>query len=119
MSAELFMVEVVVADWTASVRWYVHVLGLRAVLEDRDRRFLLLEAGAGRIALKQGPPFENRGAVRLVFRVEDVDGARERLIGLGVEVGPVSESAEGYREARLADPDGTPIRLFSWVGRGS
>jgi catechol 2,3-dioxygenase-like lactoylglutathione lyase family enzyme len=115
---ELFMVEVRVADWASSARWYVEVLGLRPVLEDREGRFLLLEAGPGRLALKEGPGSSDRGAVRLIFRVGDVDEARARLIGLGVKVGEASESAEGYREVRLADPEGTPIRLFSWAGRG-
>jgi catechol 2,3-dioxygenase-like lactoylglutathione lyase family enzyme len=116
---ELFMVEVRVSDWAGSSRWYVDVLGLRPVLEDRERRFLLLEAGSGRVALKEGPALEvGRGAVRLVFRVGDVDESRARLVGLGVEVSPPVESAEGYREVRLLDPGGTPIHLFSWAEKG-
>lgn len=113
---ELFMIEVRVADLARAGRWYVDVLGLRPVLDDPGGRFVLLEAGSGRMALKEGPPSADRGAVRLIFRVADVDAERVRLAGLGVEVGEVTESAEGYREVRLADPDGTPIRLFSWVG---
>jgi len=112
---DLFMVEVRVADWAVSARWYSEILGLRPMLEDRAGRFLLLEAGPGRVAIKEGPPVADWGAVRLVFRVEDVDGERARLVGLGVAVGTVTESPEGYREARLADPDGTPIHLFSTV----
>ena len=115
---ELFMVEVHVADWAASARWYVDVLGLRPVLEDVERRFLLLEAGSGRVALKEDPGVADRGAVRLVFQVGDVDASRDRLVGLGVEVSTPTESAEGYREVRLVDPAGTPIHLFAWVGRG-
>ena len=115
---ELFMVEVRVADWASSSRWYVDVLGLRPVLEDRGRRFSLLEAGSARVALKEGPALEGRGAVRLIFKVGDVDEARARLVALGVEVTPTTESAEGYREARLLDPEGTPIRLFSWATEG-
>jgi glyoxylase I family protein len=112
---ELFMVEVRVADLTAAARWYVAILGLRAALEDRRGRFVLLEAGPGRVALKEGPPAADRGAVRLVFRVGDVDAERSRLVGLGVAVSAVTESVEGYREVRLADPEGTPIHLFSTV----
>ena len=115
---ELFMVEVRVADWASSSRWYVDVLGLRPVLEDRERRFSLLEAGSARVALKEGPALGGRGAVRLIFKVGDVDEARARLVALGVEVSPTTESAEGYREARLLDPEGTPIRLFSWAAEG-
>jgi len=106
-----------VSDWAGTARWYVDVLGLRPTLEDRAGRFLLLEAGGGgRVALKEGPAGGDRGAVRLVFRVEDVDAERARLAGLGVAVSGVSASDEGYREVRLADPEGTPIRLFAWSG---
>ena len=114
---ELFMVEIRVADWAASARWYAETLGLRPSFEDREGRFALLEAGGGRVALKEGEGRGDREPARLVFRVDDVDTARDRLVGLGVAVEPITESAEGYREARLADPDGTPIRLFAWVGR--
>ncbi len=114
---ELFMVEIRVADWAASARWYAEALGLRPSFEDREGRFALLEAGGGRVALKEGAGGGDREPARLVFRVDDVDAARDRLIGLGVAVEPITESAEGYREARLVDPDGTPIRLFAWVGR--
>ncbi len=113
---ELFMAEVVVADRAASARWYVDVLGLRPILDDPAGGFVLLGSGAGRVALKGGPTAPGRGAVRLVFRVADVDAERARLVGLGVAVSGATESAEGYREVRLADPDGTPIRLFSWSG---
>ncbi len=112
----LFMVEVRVADLARAARWYVDVLGLRPALDDPGGRFVLLEAGSGRVALKEGPASADRGAVRLIFQVADIEAERARLAGQGVEVGEVTESAEGYREARLADPDGTPIRLFSWVG---
>lgn len=113
---DLFMVEIRVGDWEGSARWYVEVLGLRPILEDREGRFLLLEAGGARVALKEGTASDGRGSVRLVFLVEDVEAARDRLVGLGVEVGAIVESAEGYREARLADPEGNPIGLFAWLG---
>jgi predicted enzyme related to lactoylglutathione lyase len=112
---ELFMVEVRVADWAASARWYVEVLGLRPILEDRQRRFLLLEAGSARVTLKEGSGSCDREAVRLIFRVSDIDAARARLVGLGVAVSEPTRSAEGYREVHLSDPEGTPIHLFAWV----
>jgi predicted enzyme related to lactoylglutathione lyase len=112
---ELFMVEIRLADWVASSHWYVEVLGLKPILEDAERRFLLLEAGLVRVALKHGPAPSDRGAVRLIFRVEDVDSTRQQLIANGVNVSEPTQSDEGYREVRLADPEGTPIHLFSWV----
>jgi predicted enzyme related to lactoylglutathione lyase len=112
---ELFMVEIRLADWPGSSRWYIDVLGLSPILEDPERRFLLLEAGSGRIALKESPEPGDRGAVRLIFQVGDVDAERNRLLNLGVAVSEPTQSDEGYREVRLADPEGTPIHLFSWV----
>jgi catechol 2,3-dioxygenase-like lactoylglutathione lyase family enzyme len=109
------MVEIRLADWAASSRWYVDVLGLKPVLEDSARRFLLFEAGSGRIALKESLAPVDRGAVRLIFQVGDVDAARNDLLAQGVSVSEATESDEGYREVRLADPEGTPIHLFSWV----
>jgi hypothetical protein len=54
--------------------------------------------------------------MRLVFRVGDVDSERERLVGLGIDVGPTADvPREGYRSLELHDPEGTPITLFSWL----
>ncbi len=69
---ELFMVEVRVADLATAGRWYVDSLGLRPVLDDPDGRFLLLDAGPSRVALKEGAGSGDRSAVRLIFRVSDV-----------------------------------------------
>ncbi|AGA29178.1 VOC family protein [Singulisphaera acidiphila] len=113
---ELAFPEIRVIDWPRAVRWYVEVMGLRLVLEDVAHQFALLGAGGSRLALKAG---ERRGGetptVRLVFRVNDVEAERERLIARGVEVGPAMENrAEAYRSVTLVDSDGTPITLFSW-----
>ena len=115
---ELFMVEVRVADWEASGRWYVEVLGLRPVLEDRGRRFLLLEAGSGRLALKEGPASADRGAVRLDFQVGDVDATRGRLLALGSRSARSPRATRGIARPGWLDPEGTPIRLFCWVAKG-
>ena len=55
----------------------------------------------------------DRDHVRLIIRVEDLEAEQERLIGRGVALSPpVDNPEEGYREVRLHDPEGTPIRLF-------
>ncbi len=117
------MTEVRVRDWCESVRWYRDVLGLRVVLDDGPGQFALLEvrAGGGRVALKGGADEDRggRGTVRLVFEVDDVDEWLVSLGALGVVVEGPTTSAEGYREIRVGDPDGTPIGLFSWVGSSS
>lgn len=118
---ELAFTELLVVDWPRAVRWYVEILGLRLILEDVEPQFALLEAGLSRLALKGSAGGRQDGSppsVRLIFRVDDVDAERDRLIGLGVAVGPASDnSAEGYRGATLVDSEGTPITLFSWHAR--
>ena len=110
-----FMAEIQLADWSRSCRWYQDVLGFPTILDDPANGFLLLDAGGGRIALKQTREVKGRGAVRLIFEVVDLIGLREKLIASDCEVSEMTESAEGYRELRLTDPEGTPIHLFSWI----
>ena len=115
----LFMVEVQVTSWPRSVAWYRDVLSLCVMLEDQAGEFVLLEAGpgGGRVALKGGQAGQGgeRSAVRLVFEVADVDEMKQEFVARGVAVEGPMTSAEGYREIRINDPDGTPIGLFAWV----
>ncbi len=115
----LFMVEVRVTDFVRSLAWYRDILGLTPLLVDEARGFALLGTEGGHIALKAGAAdISPRADLQIVFEVEDVGIDRARLCALGEEVAePVENPDEGYTEIRLNDPDGTPIRLFSWTGR--
>ena len=115
---DLFMTVIKVSDWAASLRWYVEVLGLLPVLTDAEHGFALLAAGNGRLAIQGDVTLKTATAAgaRLVFLVPDIDAERARLIARGAEVSaPAENAAEGYREIRLHDPDGTPLTLFSWT----
>lgn len=107
----LHFVELRVRDWTASVAWYRDVLGLEVLLEDAAGRFALLRAGEGRVALKAGEP---GAGVVLAFEVDALRPWLERLGAADVKV-----SAEGYRRARLSDPDGYAVVLFEWGEPGA
>ena len=111
---DLFLIELTVADWPASLAWYRDRLGLSVALVDEPNRYALLSAGPARIALKAGTPVP--GTTRVVFCVPALDAALARLAHSGIEpAGPVKDSPEGYRVARLADPDGHRIELFEWI----
>jgi catechol 2,3-dioxygenase-like lactoylglutathione lyase family enzyme len=111
---DLYLVELAVADWAASVAWYRDRLGLSVELLDEPNQYALLAAGGGRVALKAGTP--TPGGTKLVFHVPDLDAELARV---GVApAGPVRVSAEGYRSARLADPDGHGVELFEWAAAG-
>jgi hydroxymethylpyrimidine/phosphomethylpyrimidine kinase len=111
---DLYLVEVPVADWSASVAWYRDRLGLPVILLDEPKKYALLAAGPARVALKQGPARPN-GTV-LTFHVCDLDTELTRLAGQ--EIFPrsaVKDSPEGYRVARFTDPDGNQLAIFEWI----
>ena len=110
---DLYLVELAVADWSASVAWYREVLGLTPDRIDNANRFALFQAGPGRLALKAGEP--KPGGVRLYFQVPSLSRELERLAALGAPAcGPVKESYEAYRRAFVRDPDGYFVGLFEW-----
>ena len=112
----LFMIEIMVADLAVSLAWYRDRLGLTVRLHDEVNRFALLETGAVQLALKQG--LASVTADSIVFEVAHLDGELQRLTTLGAPPeGPVKNSAEGYRQAFVRDPDGRRIGLFEWVNR--
>lgn len=113
----LFMVQVEVADLPNALAWYAGALGLVVLMDDRPNGFALLGAGAAKIALKESRGERSgRGAVGITFEVRELAAERARLTGLGLAVAEAVENPEeGFAEIRLADPDGTPIRLFAWT----
>ena len=108
------MVEIVVADWAASLAWYRDRIGLAVVLLDEPNRFALLAAPPARLSMTQGVP--TPGTTRIIFQVADLEAELERLSQHGVAaIGTVIESTEGYRRAILVDPDGHAIHLIDWT----
>lgn len=111
---DLFVVELTVADWPASLAWYHDRLGLTVELLDEPNRYALLAARTGRLALKAGTP--SPGGVKLAFLVPDLADEIQRLAKAGVtSVGPMRASLEGYRSVQFTDPSGYRIELFEWV----
>ena len=102
----LHFVELRSADWPASVAWYRDVLRLPLLLRDDANSFALFDAGGCRVALRAGTP--RPGGCLLAFEVDDLDA----WLAL---CGPPKVSPEGYRSARLLDPDGHEVRLFEWL----
>ena len=111
MNCALSFIELRVANLVTSIAWYRDVLGLEVLMHVEQDGFALLSAGTIRLALKQG--LAGPGGVLLAFEVADLPGWLARLAEQRVPLdGPVKASAEGYRRARLRDPDGYAISLF-------
>lgn len=103
----LYMSEFGVTDLTAAVNWWSSLLGVRPAKVDEVNGFALFEPSGGRVALKPGGP--TRGTVH--FQVDDLLGELHRLFVSS----EVKQSDEGYRRAKLHDPDGNVVVLFEWV----
>ncbi|MBL8792841.1 MAG: VOC family protein [Planctomycetia bacterium] len=109
----LYMVELVVADWPASIMWYRDLFGRAPALTDVGGQFALFEIGGNRLALKAGAP--QPGNSLIVFEVADLPGLLARLAAQQVISEELIEaSPEGYRRAVVRDLDGHRLCLFEW-----
>lgn len=115
----LDIVTIQVRDWDAAVDWYQEVLGFRVLALEEDDRFCMLETGGALLGLASDHPehaastSENR--LSPGFQVQDLDAALERLRAAGVRVDPVIDGeGEGYRLARIWDPEGNRLHLFTY-----
>ncbi len=110
----LYMVELRVNSLLDCLAWYRDVLGFEVERVDEPHGFALLKLGEFRLSLKQGEPYAV--GADLVLHLGDVDAAYMTWVGRGVTVSEPFDSplGEGYREARLFDPEGRRVRVFSW-----
>ena len=113
---ELRYVMIFVSDLDRSIRFYRDVLRMKSVSETRDMVEFQGDGGGLTIhqAHQEGPhhhPPMVCGAVRLGFRVDDLDGAHARLMHAGARCLTPPEEREGVRMGLYEDPDGFNFTL--------
>ena len=120
-------VELSVRDLEASAAWYLRVLGLRRVFDERNNErgltaCALLDRASGIVlALMQhgastGETFDSNraGLDHLSFAVADRDGLREwerHLAELGTDYTPLEEWSHGAA-VTVRDPDGIALEFY-------
>lgn len=126
--------ELVCRDLSASLRFYLDVLGFRILYQRPEDRFAYLEREGAELMLDQlsegswltaetSPPF-GRG-LNLQIQVSDADSLYARV---GAAGGPVFKEIEeawyragdhhvGNRQFLVQDPDGYLLRFFQDLGR--
>lgn len=112
------MVEVRARDFGALCRFYGKTLGLKTAMLDQEHAFAMYGKGAPYVAVVGKGMKLARGRSRAVpdLVVEDLDAALSALKKRRVRVlSPPEASHEGYRIARIADPEGNEIHLFEWT----
>jgi len=109
-----------VSNLARSRDFYVDTVGLEVAVQGRDFLVLRTEEGATILLHSTGGEPITPGSFMFELRVPDLDQwFRERAEGMtGVQKPPYDVSHEGdkwspRREARLADPDGYSIVVFS------
>lgn len=105
---ELFEVVLTVDDMEAQTRFYREVLGLE--VEGQSGFWTTFRTGACTLALHGGGRGEGDG-VRIVFKVDDVEAERRRLVAAGVELGEIRSPANGVLVLDCRDPEGNPFHL--------
>ena len=104
------------ADMDRAVGFYRDILGLRLSRRDGES-WAAFDAGGRMFALHgavEGRPVRPGGATA-VFSVHDLDAARARLVGQGIEFGHDGE-VEGYaRFASFSDPDGNTVQIIEYA----
>jgi catechol 2,3-dioxygenase-like lactoylglutathione lyase family enzyme len=115
-----------VSDFDQAVAFYRDSLGLAQVADwsSDDGRVILLEAGRATLELFDEAQAANidsveaggrvSGQVRLCLQVPDSDALADRLVDAGgTRVAPAVDTPWGDRNARIQDPDGLQLTLFT------
>ena len=119
--ATMYMAEVRASKWEALCAFYGTTLGLPQRMLDSKGRFAMYGGAAPFVAVV-GRDQLAAGVSRVVldFVVKDLDACLAALRGRGVQPAAAPEtSPEGYRIARIADPEGNEIHLFEWSAAGA
>lgn len=115
-----------VSDFDKAVAFYRDGLGLPQIADwsTDQARVILLEAGRATIELfdeAQAADIDNveagsrvSGQVRLCLQVPDSDALADQLVDVGAtRVAPAVDTPWGDRNARIQDPDGLQLTLFT------
>ena len=104
-------------DFQRSLAFYRDTLGLEQV-GSADREWACFDCSGITVCLcgySPSMPYEaamlGASPDQLLFRVADLDAAREEMIRRGVEVGPVQPMSSTVRIAEFRDPDGRYLGL--------
>jgi predicted enzyme related to lactoylglutathione lyase len=118
MLQRIDMIAIYVHDWSSALDWYEGKLGFSRAYVEEDHQFAVL-------ALPSGGPFlhlvgddtrdlQTRNRCAPNIAVDDFDSTLGELQDRGVSVVEVvNDPDDGYRMARLADPEGNELNIYT------
>ena len=104
----------------AALKWYTEILGLQQIpkMVDSDRLYWLQLPSGAMVHIIENPDAPSAPSHHTAFEVDDLDAARDAMIGKGLEVTEIQTRHDGQRACYLEDPDGNRIELCTVSGFG-
>ena len=104
----------------AALKWYTEVLGLKQIpkMVDSDRLYWLQLPSGAMVHIIENADGPSAPSHHTAFEVDDLDAARDAMVGKGLEVTEIQTRHDGQRACYLEDPDGNRIELCTVSGFG-
>ena len=104
----------------AALKWYTEVLGLKQIpkMVDSDRLYWLQLPSGAMVHIIENADAPSAPSHHTAFEVDDLDAARDAMVGKGLEVTEIQTRHDGQRACYLEDPDGNRIELCTVSGFG-
>jgi catechol 2,3-dioxygenase-like lactoylglutathione lyase family enzyme len=109
-----------VKDKEAALKWYQDILGLKQIpkmVNSEHLYWLQLPSGA-MVHIIENPDAPSEPSHHSAFEVDDIEAAREALIGKGIETTEIQTRNDGQKAFYLNDPDGNRIEICTKSGFG-
>ena len=109
-----------VKDKDAALKWYQEILGLKQIskMVNSDNLYWLQLPSGAMVHIIQNPDAPSAPSHHTAFEVDDIEGARNAVMGAGVEVTEIQTRNDGQQACYLNDPDGNRIELCTKSGFG-
>ena len=113
-----FQIILYVKNMAEEVRFYRDVLGLAIIYPDgladySDQMWVEFEVGDATLALHGGAHEDPQEDHEIVFKVDDIHRARERIIKAGIRMGEIRPLEDGAPISEGKDPDGHRFAIRS------
>ena len=104
----------------AALKWYTEVLGLKQIpkMVDSDRLYWLQLPSGAMVHIIENADAPSAPSHHTAFEVDDLDAARDAMVGKGLDVTEIQTRHDGQRACYLEDPDGNRIELCTVSGFG-
>ena len=109
-----------VKDKDAALKWYQEILGLKQIpkMVNSDHLYWLQLPSGAMVHIIENVDAPAAPSHHTAFDVDDLDAARDAVMGAGVDVTEIQTRNDGQRACYLNDPDGNRIELCTISGFG-